>query len=62
MAIELGNSLYAPFFGPYRVLAGRVACLLLVHRPSQDLDFATRDDTPLPEIAARVQAAFRHAG
>ena len=25
----------------------------IVHRPSQDLDFATRDDTPLPEIAAR---------
>jgi hypothetical protein len=34
----------------------------IVYRPSQDLDFATRDDTPLPEIAARVQAAFRHAG
>jgi|HubBroStandDraft_1064217.scaffolds.fasta_scaffold56125_1 hypothetical protein len=34
----------------------------IVHRPSQDLDFATRDDTPLPEIAARVQAAFQHAG
>src|SRR5580658_9023810 len=24
----------------------------ILHRPSQDLDFATRDDTPLPEIAA----------
>jgi hypothetical protein len=23
MAIELGNSLYVPFFGPYRVLEGR---------------------------------------
>jgi hypothetical protein len=28
------------------------------HRPSQDLDFATRDDTPLPEIAGHVQSAF----
>jgi hypothetical protein len=27
----------------------------IVHRPSQDLDFATSDDTPLPEIAARVR-------
>jgi hypothetical protein len=34
----------------------------MVHRPSQVIDFAIRDDTPLPEIAARVQAAFRHAG
>ncbi len=25
----------------------------ILHRPSQDLDFATRDDTPLPEIAAK---------
>jgi hypothetical protein len=23
----------------------------ILHRPSQDLDFATRDGTPLPEIA-----------
>ena len=23
----------------------------ILRRPSQDLDFATRDDTPLPEIA-----------
>jgi hypothetical protein len=29
----------------------------ILHRPSQDLDFATRDDTPLPEIAANVQRA-----
>jgi hypothetical protein len=34
----------------------------ILHRPSQDLDFATRDDTPLPEIAANVQLAFQHAG
>ena len=27
----------------------------ILHRPSQDLDFATRDNTPLPEIAAHVQ-------
>jgi hypothetical protein len=27
----------------------------ILHRPSQDLDFATRDDTPLPEIAEHVQ-------
>jgi hypothetical protein len=34
----------------------------ILHRPSQDLDFATRDDTPLPEIAAHVQLAFQRAG
>ena len=34
----------------------------ILHRPSQDLDFATRDDTPLPEIAAHVQRAFQRAG
>jgi hypothetical protein len=34
----------------------------ILHRPSQDLDFATRDLTPLPEIAAQVQAAFRRLG
>ncbi len=34
----------------------------ILHRPSQDLDFATRDDTPLPEIAAYVQLAFQRAG
>jgi hypothetical protein len=28
----------------------------ILHRPSQDLDFATRDNTPLPEIAAHVLA------
>ena len=34
----------------------------ILHRPSQDLDFAARDDTPLPEIAAHVQRAFQRAG
>jgi hypothetical protein len=34
----------------------------IVHRPSQDLDFATTDNTPLPEIAARVRDAFQRAG
>jgi hypothetical protein len=34
----------------------------ILHRPSQDLDFATRDDTPLPEIAAHVQLAFERVG
>jgi len=34
----------------------------ILQRPSQDLDFATRDDTPLPEIAAQVQLAFQRAG
>jgi hypothetical protein len=34
----------------------------ILQRPSQDLDFATRDDTPLPEIAAHVQLAFQRAG
>ncbi len=31
----------------------------IVHRPSQDLDFATSDNTLLPEIAAHVQDALR---
>jgi len=34
----------------------------ILHRPSQDLDFATRDDTPLPEIAEHVRNAFQVAG
>jgi hypothetical protein len=32
------------------------------HRPSQDLDFATGDGTPLPEIAEYVRDAFQSAG
>jgi hypothetical protein len=32
------------------------------HRPSQDLDFATRDNIPLPEIAEHVRLAFQAAG
>ena len=53
-----------PVFERYGLLAGGYAFRAheIVHRPSQDLDFATRDDTPLPEIAAQVQAAFQHAG
>jgi hypothetical protein len=31
----------------------------ILHRPSQDLNFATRDGTPLPEIAGHVMEAFR---
>ena len=34
----------------------------ILHRPSQDLDSATRDDTPLPEIAEHVRHAFQSAG
>ena len=34
----------------------------ILHRPSQDLDFATRDGTPLPEIAAQVQLASQREG
>ncbi len=34
----------------------------ILHRPSQNLDFATRDNTPLPEIAEHVRQAFEVAG
>jgi nucleotidyltransferase AbiEii toxin of type IV toxin-antitoxin system len=34
----------------------------ILHRPSQDLDFATRDNTPLPEIAEHVRLAFQAVG
>jgi hypothetical protein len=34
----------------------------ILRRPSQDLDFATRNDTPLPDIAEQVQLAFQRAG
>jgi Nucleotidyl transferase AbiEii toxin, Type IV TA system len=34
----------------------------ILHRPSQDLDFATGDATPLPEIAEQVRLAFQSAG
>jgi Nucleotidyl transferase AbiEii toxin, Type IV TA system len=34
----------------------------ILHRPSQDLDFATRDVTPLPEIAEHVRQAFQSSG
>jgi hypothetical protein len=54
-----------PVFERYGLLlAGRYAFRAheIVHRPSQDLDFATRNDTPLPEIAAHVRDAFQRAG
>lgn len=34
----------------------------ILNRPSQDLDFATGDPTPLPEIAEHVRQAFQSAG
>jgi hypothetical protein len=34
----------------------------VMRRPSQDLDFATGDATPLPEIAEHVRHAFQSAG
>jgi len=34
----------------------------ILYRPSQDLDFATGDDTPLPEIAEHFRQAFQSAG
>jgi len=34
----------------------------MLHRPSQDLDFATRDGTLLPEIAEHVRHSFQSAG
>jgi hypothetical protein len=34
----------------------------ILHRPSQDLDLATGDATPLPEIAENVRRAFQSAG
>jgi Nucleotidyl transferase AbiEii toxin, Type IV TA system len=34
----------------------------ILHRPSQDLDFATREGAPLPEIAGHVVEAFLAAG
>jgi predicted nucleotidyltransferase component of viral defense system len=54
-----------PVFERYGlVLAGGYAFRAheILHRPSQDLDFATRDDTPLPEIAEHVRNAFQSAG
>jgi len=34
----------------------------ILRRPSRDLDFATRDATPLPELAGYVRSAFQAAG
>lgn len=54
-----------PVFERYGLLlAGGYAFRVheLLHRPSQDLDFATRNDTPLPAIAEDVRRAFQSAG
>jgi Nucleotidyl transferase AbiEii toxin, Type IV TA system len=54
-----------PVFERYGlVLAGGYAFRAheILHRPSQDLDFATSDETPLPEIAEHVRVAFQSAG
>ena len=54
-----------PVFERYGLLlAGGYAFRVheILHRPSQDLDFATRDSTPLPEIAVHVQNAFQTVG
>jgi hypothetical protein len=48
-----------------RAGAGQRICVQSARDPvplSQDLDFATRDDTPLPEIAEHVRHAFRAEG
>ncbi len=49
------------------VIAGTVDTLTdsaveLGKHSSRDLDFATRDDAPLPGIAGHVQSAFQAAG
>jgi Nucleotidyl transferase AbiEii toxin, Type IV TA system len=54
-----------PVFERYELLlAGGYALRAheILHRPSQDLDFATGSNTPLPEIAEHVQLAFQAAG
>jgi hypothetical protein len=54
-----------PVFDQYGLLlAGGYAFRAheILHRPSQDLDFATRDNTPLPDIAEHVRVAFQAAG
>ncbi len=55
----------SPVFDRYGLLlAGGYAFRAhkLLYRPSQDLDFATGDATPLPEIAEHVRQAFQSAG
>ena len=54
-----------PVFDQYGLLlAGGYAFRAheILHRPSQDLDFATGDNTPLPDIAEHVRLAFQAAG
>ena len=49
-----------PVFDQYGLLlAGGYAFRAhdILHRPSRDLDFATRDNTPLPDIAENVRLA-----
>ena len=52
------------FERPGLLLAGGYASSAheILHRPSQDLDFVTRDGAPLPEIAGQVMEGFRAAG
>ena len=51
-------------FERHGLLAGGYAfrAHAILHRPSQDLDFATRESTPLPEIAEGVRQAFQATG
>jgi Nucleotidyl transferase AbiEii toxin, Type IV TA system len=53
-----------PVFERHGLLAGGYTFRAheILHRPSQDLDFATREGAPLPEIAGHVVEAFRVAG
>ncbi len=51
-----------PVFERYGLLLAAFRAHEIVHRPSQDLDFAASDNTPLPEIAAHVRDAFQRAG
>ena len=52
------------FERPGLLLAGGYASSAheILHRPSQDLNFVTRDGAPLPEIAGQVMEGFRAAG
>jgi hypothetical protein len=57
MACPSSNATACGWRGGYAFRAHEI-----LRRPSQDLDFATRDDTPLPEIAGHVRNAFQAAG
>jgi predicted amino acid dehydrogenase len=43
-------------------IIGGLAVATRAARPSQDLDFATSSNMPLPEVAAQVQEAFAALG